>query len=96
MDIQLRRGEVLCVSGTARECRITCGNGVLWVTQDGDPRDYFIKGGEGRSFTTLGQLVIEAWAEATLTLRGNSKLQSSRRSLLINFFSYNRPKITSG
>lgn len=85
MDIQLQQGEVLCVSSVAKECRVVCGSGILWVTQEGNPRDYFIRCGEGRAFTPGGRLIIEARQQATLTVRENDVPARSQAPLRMSF-----------
>lgn len=68
MDIVLKRGELLSVAA-GQALRLSCTSGLLWVTRAADPRDYFLKDGQGRPFTAGEPLTVEAWTDSTITIR---------------------------
>jgi hypothetical protein len=43
-------------------------NGLVWVTQDGDPRDAFIASGETFEFNRPGLAIVEAMSETRLAV----------------------------
>jgi len=43
---------------------ITCTNGVLWVTQEGDPEDYLLKKGERFVANRFGLVLVQAFEDA--------------------------------
>lgn len=48
--------------------RIECLSGVLWVTQDGDPRDVILEAGDGFDFDRRGASVVSALADSRFLL----------------------------
>lgn len=59
-DITLARSKTWTIEGDRRGDVIRCTSGTLWVTQQGDTRDYVID--QGRSFwvTRPGAIVVQA------------------------------------
>jgi len=53
---------------TGPDERIECLSGVLWVTQDGDPRDIILEAGDGFDFDRRGRSVISAFDDSRLLL----------------------------
>ena len=69
---------------------VTCTNGVVWVTQTGDPNDYLLQEGEQFIALNTGQVLVQAiggdacyrlrsLASASAGQRGSSKASGSRR-----------------
>lgn len=65
-EVTIDRGKVLRVN--AKEKRITCKNGCVWVTQEGDLRDIVLSVGEFLDITTKGTTLINAIAASTIAL----------------------------
>jgi hypothetical protein len=61
--IALSHHGVATVRG-ARGARIVAVSGSLWITQDGDRRDYFLDAGEDLDITTEGAVVIQGQADS--------------------------------
>jgi hypothetical protein len=48
--------------------RIACLNGLIWITQSGNPEDFLICAGESFSITQKGITLIEGLAETRLKI----------------------------
>jgi hypothetical protein len=57
--ISLARREVLVLSSTACQLQILCGDGILWITQVGDPEDHILERGERFTITRPGIVVVQ-------------------------------------
>jgi Protein of unknown function (DUF2917) len=58
------------MAGVDRGDAILVTNGVLWVTQEGDPKDYVLSAGEHFVANRHGTVVVEALTDAAMrTLR---------------------------
>ena len=44
--------------------RIECVGGVLWITQDGDPRDIVLQDGDAFDFDRAGDALLSAFADS--------------------------------
>ena len=55
--------------------RISCLNGLVWITQSGNPEDIFVCAGESFIITQKGALLIEGLVETRLKMTG---LRSAR------------------
>jgi hypothetical protein len=64
--IQLRKGELWHLENDLRGLSIACMEGILWITQEGDPKDYIVEPGQRYVITRRGSVVIEACADARL------------------------------
>jgi len=65
--IALPRQAVTTLRG-ARGLRLVAVTGSLWITQDGDRRDYFLESGEDLDVTTDGAVVVQAQADSRLAV----------------------------
>ena len=65
MDIVLKNGEIVCIDGDARELRISCHIGKLWITQPGDPTDYLIGPGDFFAVSRKGRIAVTALDESS-------------------------------
>ena len=71
MEILLRKDEILALDGNRCGRLVCCGEGVLWVTQEGDGRDYLLRRGESFQTTLAGRIVVTAMADSGLSLAHN-------------------------
>lgn len=65
--IKLQRGECIQLRGRSGR-RVTAHSGVLWLTEEGNARDILLRPGEAYLLTRDGRTVVEAFAEAALSL----------------------------
>ena len=71
-DIFLNKSQVWRIEGDLRGEYIQCEKGELWITQQGDLNDYFIKAGERFWVTRPGLVLVEATGRAHfICSRGN-------------------------
>lgn len=61
--MKLTKGTTLQIRG-ADGTEIRCDGGQLWLTEAGDPNDYFLEGRESHRVRTHGVVVIEALSDA--------------------------------
>jgi hypothetical protein len=59
VEIELAPRSVRRLNGDHRGLRIKCTGAALWVTQEGDPDDYCLSGGEQFTVTRPGPLVLQ-------------------------------------
>ena len=59
----LSRKSLLRLVGDHRGERISCLNGVIWITRSGNPEDILVCAGESFSITEKGSFLIEGLAE---------------------------------
>lgn len=52
--------EIERLAGIRKGDTIVCTNGVLWVTQEGDPEDYMLKNGEKFVANRQGVVLVQA------------------------------------
>jgi hypothetical protein len=65
-SIALRKGEVWPITSSLRGLAIECRQGILWVTQEGDPKDYILEPGQRFVVARRGSVVVEACSDARL------------------------------
>ncbi|MBX9633267.1 MAG: DUF2917 domain-containing protein [Burkholderiales bacterium] len=65
--MKLKKGATMQLRG-ADGIEIRCGDGQLWLTEAGDPVDYFLEGGASHRVRTHGVVVIEALNDTTLEI----------------------------
>ena len=73
LDIQapvlsLECGEVITLDD-AEGVRIQARKGVVWVTEDGEPKDHIVQPGETLVVNHAGRTVVQALAPAWLSLK---------------------------
>ena len=51
------------------DLQIHCKTGLLWVTVEGDERDYWLKSGESVKIRSAGRVVIEAGQKSEVQMR---------------------------
>jgi hypothetical protein len=74
-QMQLAANSLLRMEGDSRGVIIRCRSGSCWITQEGDPRDYYLRG--DKSFTTHreGLVVVQALTDTDIVIsreRGKS------------------------
>lgn len=62
----LRRGELWPIPNDLRGLAIECSEGILWVTQEGDRKDYVLETGQRFVVARRGSVVVEALTDARL------------------------------
>jgi hypothetical protein len=64
---------LLKLAGDHRGERVTCLNGVAWITQSGNPDDIFVCAGESFSITRKGLLLIEGLVETRVKITASAQ-----------------------
>jgi hypothetical protein len=59
-DITLAKNKTWSIEGDRRGDVITCLNGTLWITQEGDLKDYVLESGRTFWVTRPGMVVVQA------------------------------------
>jgi hypothetical protein len=91
-SIRLKLATGLLWSRSVRgEVRISCLDGVLWLTRSGDNRDYLLHAGESLEFSGNSHIVIEALKDATVCWN-----QSGTQSVLTSARRWLRAWLTQG
>lgn len=65
--MRLIKGATMQLRG-AEGIEVRCDGGHLWLTEAGDPIDYFLERGASHRVRTHGVVVIEALSDAALTI----------------------------
>ena len=68
MEIRLPKNETVKIEGDPRGLTLCCHEGVVWFTQAGDSRDYFLRAGEMVCFSYGGTAVLEGHEDARVTI----------------------------
>ncbi len=63
-DITLSRHQLWKLDGDRRGDVISCSNGSLWITQEGDLKDHVVESGEMFWVTRPGTVVVQALKDA--------------------------------
>jgi hypothetical protein len=69
MQIRLTKNDGLSLRGDNRGMCISCDEGIVWLTQQGDPTDHFLAPGEEFIIRCTGTVIVEARRNATLSLQ---------------------------
>jgi hypothetical protein len=64
----LHAKEILELKNQKGGIRLTVLSGTAWITQPGDPDDYFLQANEALDVTKSGLILIQAMPEAVLRL----------------------------
>lgn len=75
--VRLQAGEVVRTAGL--EVRVTCECGRVWVTQEGDGRDYVVGPGGSIALRGFGLVVVEAIDDAEVRLDPVPRSAGDRR-----------------
>lgn len=68
MEILLEQGEMLVFDRNRRERQVVCREGLLWITQAGDPRDHLLRDGGRFVSKTRGRIVVTARTPSRLVM----------------------------
>jgi len=68
MNYQLSKGEVLTLIGSEEVEAVLVRSGRVWLTREGDPRDYGLAAGTRFACRKTKMLVIEALDDASLAV----------------------------
>jgi hypothetical protein len=74
MELLLKGHDILTIDGDQRGLQLFCGSGRLWVTQQGDSRDYLLGPDQSHTVSCRGRVVIFALSPATLQTRTATRL----------------------
>ncbi len=69
-EYRLRRDDGIRLEGDVTGRVISCREGVLWLTQTGNPGDHLIRQGEAVSIERPGRIVISALADSICSVAG--------------------------
>jgi hypothetical protein len=59
LDVNFTKGELFKMEGDQRQTRITCLEGILWVTQPKDEQDHMLTSGQSTLITEPGLVLIQ-------------------------------------
>ncbi len=59
-EITLPKHKVWSIEGNRHGDMISCKNGILWITQEGDMKDYVIEAGRNFWVTKPGTTIVQA------------------------------------
>jgi Protein of unknown function (DUF2917) len=59
-EVTLAKHTVWTLEGDRRGDVISCGSGILWITQEGDLRDYVLEAGGSFWVTKPGAVIVQA------------------------------------
>jgi hypothetical protein len=77
--LELRKNQLLCMEG-ARDTRIVCVDGELWITQHEDQRDLVVPAGGCFTLDRDGIAVISALQASSVWLREPTRAKSPASS----------------
>ncbi len=58
-EINLDGSEILKLESRQSGARVTCTTGTLWLTQQGDPYDHFLKAGQSYTLKQYGLVLVQ-------------------------------------
>ncbi len=68
VQLLLKKHQLVTLNEAQPKMAIECKSGVIWVTHDGDRKDYVLQAGRSCVPNGNGNLVIEASADARVDL----------------------------
>jgi hypothetical protein len=83
-DISLAKYKTWSIDGDRRGDVITCLNGTLWITQEGDLKDYVVEAGRSFWVTRIGTVVVQALDESQFKYSLNdltTRMEDNRQPL---------------
>jgi hypothetical protein len=78
----LRRAGILSMT-QADGIRINCRSGLLWVTSENDPTDYWLHDGESVVVDAPGRVVVQAERDSWLEILRSDEVDAKEERLLI-------------
>lgn len=63
----LKRNQVVTVRGGIGHS-IVCDSGIVWVTQEGDPRDIILRAGESFAIDRSGPTLVQAFEPGAISI----------------------------
>ncbi len=67
---RLRWNELIRLDDNVAGCVISCGEGILWLTQTGNPGDHLIRAGEALMIGQSGVVLISALEDSVFSVAG--------------------------
>ena len=96
-EVSLAKHKVWSIEGDRRGDVISCLKGILWITQEGDLKDYLVEAGKEFWVTRRGEVVVQALENSQLKYNLNElenhieiNSQPLRRKPLARFSSHLR------
>jgi hypothetical protein len=83
-DLQLQH-KALYSLPDASSLAVTCEDGVLWLTVDGDPRDFVLEAGESFETEDRGRVLIYALADSRITIAEAQRTRYSKNVTMPTF-----------
>lgn len=71
MELLLQPHEVLHLNNRKQPVSLSCKNGLIWITCEGEERDQFLRAGRSYTPKTKGNIVIEAIGESCIGIEEN-------------------------
>ncbi len=71
IELILQTHEMLSLNNKKQPLAVTCKNGVVWVTCEGEWRDQVLRAGKRYMPKTKGSILIEAIGEACIDIEEN-------------------------
>lgn len=71
IELLLHPHELLHLDNTKHPVAVSCKNGIVWVTCEGESRDQFLRAGKTYIPKTRGNIVIEAINDACVDIEEN-------------------------
>jgi hypothetical protein len=68
MEVRLKKGELWKSRTNENGLSILCEGGMVWITQEGDPRDIILKTGEGFQIDRRGLVIAQALETAKIAV----------------------------
>lgn len=68
MRVQLAAHSLLRMEGDSRGVIILCRSGSCWITQEGDPRDYYLRDEKSFTINQEGLVVVQALADTDIVV----------------------------
>lgn len=71
IELLLHSHEVLHLNNKKQPVAVSCKNGMIWVTCEGEMRDQILRAGRHYTPKTRGNIIIEAIGEACVGIEEN-------------------------
>jgi len=85
MELVLNDNDILTIDGDQRGVQLCCRSGRLWITQEGDARDYLLGPGQVHTVSCCGRVVIWALTPATFATRATTWLAPAAGGWALRF-----------